>query len=73
MWVTAIGALPAEEASLFLTIIPTGMASFYKYRQQSREAQKLCTEALQLSLVPPPQSVLLPKGLTPHSLNSACQ
>lgn len=54
MWVTAIGARPAEVASLFLTIIPIGMASFYKYRQQSREAQKLCTEVLQLSLAPPP-------------------
>lgn len=35
VWLTVIGPLPAKEASLFLTTIPIGMASFYKYRQQS--------------------------------------
>lgn len=35
MWVTVIGPLPDEEASLFLIIIPTGMASFLPKDAQS--------------------------------------
>lgn len=79
VWVTVTGPLPAEEASLFLTIIPTEMASFYKYRRQSTERPSSCAEALGSSsaLLPQPgpssQSVLLPKGLTPYNLDNTCQ